>query len=95
MSKRGEKKSKINYWSQNVSDVVMDIEPGLFTLDDPRKIALGLKRSALRSGSEYPYKSAMSMLCFYINRGGINLSKERVRVLNKAKLELRELFGRD
>jgi len=65
-------------------------------LKDPRKIALSLRRSAQvskrRKGT--PYQSAMSMLNFYINRAGENLPRRQKRVLERAKDELREVFGR-
>jgi len=72
----------------------LDLEEGVFTFDDPRKIALSLKRSALMSlrRKTDPFRSAMSMLNFYINRAGKNLPASRKKVLNKAKEELRALF---
>ena len=68
----------------------------VFQLASPRRIAASLKRSAERSRRRKaePYRSAMSMLTFYINRGGKNLSVARKRVLEKAKGELRVLYGR-
>ena len=74
----------------------LDLESGVFTQRSPRAIALSLKRSAEASGrrKSEPYRSAMSMLSFHINRAGKNLSPERRRVLNQAKEELREVFGR-
>jgi hypothetical protein len=75
----------------------LDLEPDVFTRDDPHQIALSLKRSAeastRRKGT--PYQSAMSMLTFYINRAGRELSGERKQILERAKLELRKVFGRD
>jgi hypothetical protein len=72
----------------------LDLNAGVFTLKDPRRIALSLKRSAeaskRRKGT--PYQSAMSMLTFYINRAGDGLPKERRRVLERAKDELRKCF---
>jgi hypothetical protein len=86
-------------WSQEVTEHsdAMDLEEGVFELDDPHKIALSLKRSAEASHrrKSEPYQSAMSMLTFYINRAGHNLSAERKRVLEAAKDQLREVFGRD
>jgi hypothetical protein len=69
----------------------------VFKSGDPHKIALSLKRSAERSKRRKaaPYRSAMSMLTFYINRAGKNLSKEKLRVLERAKGELRKVFGQD
>jgi hypothetical protein len=65
-------------------------------LDDPKQIAASLKRSAEQSRrrKSAPYRSAMSMLTFYINRAGKNLPDKRRRVLERAKLELRKAFGR-
>ena len=75
----------------------LDLEQGVFTHRDPRQIALSLKRSAEASHrrKSEPYRSAMSMLTFHINRGGRNLSPERRRVLNLAKQELRRMYHRD
>jgi Protein of unknown function (DUF3175) len=74
----------------------LDLEPKVFRSNDPRKIARSLKRSAewskRRKGT--PYQSAMSMLNFYINRAGKNLPQKRKRVLQRAKDELRAVFGR-
>jgi hypothetical protein len=86
------------YWSAAVmkkSDA-LDIEPGTFAADDPKEIALSLKRSAEASTRRKagPYRSAMSMLTFFINRGGRNLSDRRKAVLEHAKIELRRVFGR-
>ena len=74
----------------------LDLEPGVFTKSSPRRIALSLKRSAESSArrKSEPYRSAMSMLTFHINRGGKNLSPERRRILDRAKQELRLAFGR-
>ena len=89
---------KSERWSQQVtaSSNALDLEPGVFTLADPREIALSLKRSAEASTRRKadPFRSAMSMLNFYINRAGSQLdSAQRVR-LEMAKDELRVLFGR-
>jgi hypothetical protein len=90
---------KKSRWSARVmahSDA-LDLEPRVFRSTNPRRIALSLKRSAetskRRKGT--PYQSAMSMLNFYINRAGRNLPKTRKRVLERAKDELREVFGRE
>ena len=74
----------------------LDLEPGVFTKRSPRAIALSLKRSAesSRRRKSDPYRSAMSMLSFHINRAGRNLSPERRRILDRAKQELRAAFGR-
>ncbi|HEX4267786.1 MAG TPA: DUF3175 domain-containing protein [Steroidobacteraceae bacterium] len=85
-------------WSKRVMQTsdALDLEPGVFTKSSPRAIALSLKRSAEASGrrKSEPYRSAMSMLSFHINRAGKSLSPERRRLLDKAKQELRVLFGR-
>jgi len=91
------KKSKKN-WSRRVTtnSNALDLEPGVFTLEEPREIALSLKRSALLSKRRRvdPFRSAMSMLNFYINRAGRKLPLNRRRVLESAKHELRDVFGR-
>jgi hypothetical protein len=85
-------------WSQRVTErsAALMLEPGVFTLRTPRQIALSLKRSADRSQwrKSEPYHSAMSMLSFYINRAGKGLSAARKHKLEKAKHELRVLYGR-
>jgi hypothetical protein len=75
----------------------LDLEKSVFTSSDPHKIALSLKRSAERSKrrKSAPYRSAMSVLTFYLNRAGRNLPKRRVRILERAKGELRKVFGRE
>jgi hypothetical protein len=94
-AKRGAKPKR---WSQDVTERsdALDLQSDVFTLGDPRKIAASLKRSAERSKrrKSAPYRSAMSMLTFYINRAGRNLPDKRVRVLERAKDELRKAFGR-
>ena len=74
----------------------MDLEEGVFKKRTARQIALSLKRSAESSSRRKspPFRSAMSMLNFEINRGGKNLSAERRHVLNQAKQELRKVFHR-
>jgi len=85
-------------WSQHVNETsnAMTLQKNVFTFDDPKEIALSLKRSAERSNRRKsdPYRSAMSMLTFYINRAGSKLPEERRRILEKAKDELREAFGK-
>ena len=87
------------YWSKHVTETsnALDLEPGVFDLDDPKKIARSLKKSAEASHRRKsdPYRSAMSMLTFYINRAGKNLPKEQKDVLERAKDELRRQFGRE
>jgi hypothetical protein len=75
----------------------LDLEKGVFSKDDPRAVARSLKRSAGRSSRRKsdPFRSAMSMLNFYINRAGKNLSKTRRSTLEAAKEELRDLYGRN
>ena len=86
-------------WSQDVTDNsdALDLEDGVFEMDDPTAIAQSLKRSAehSRRRKSSPYQSAMSMLTFYINRAGKNLSNKQKDVLEEAKDELRSAFGRD
>jgi hypothetical protein len=74
----------------------LDLESGVFTFTDPRRIAASLKRSAEASTRRKatPYQSAMSMLTFFINRAGTNITAKQLRVLERAKRELRILFGR-
>jgi Protein of unknown function (DUF3175) len=85
-------------WSQAVTtgSNALDLQKGVFTLKDPRKIALSLKRSAEQSTRRKsdPYRSAMSMLVFYINRAGKNLPQADRARLEKAKNELRKAFGK-
>lgn len=85
------------YWSGDVTkhSNALDLEEGVFTFDDPKKIAKSLKRSAEGSNRRKasPYQSAMSMLNFYINRAGKNLKPERRKMLEQAKAELRKVFG--
>jgi hypothetical protein len=85
-------------WSGRVTreSDALDLKHGVFTLRDPKKIAASLKRSAEHSTRRKaePYRSALSMLTFYINRGGKNLPASRKRVLEQAKVELRRQFGR-
>jgi len=85
-------------WSAEVTrkSNALDLEEGVFTWKDARKIARSLKRSAdtsTRRRSE-PFRSAMSMLVFYINRAGKNLPEDQVKILQQAKQELRKLYGR-
>ena len=85
-------------WSHDVTvkSDALDLEPNVFTKESPRAIAESLKRSAEHSERRKsdPYRSAMSMLTFYINRAGKNLPKERRERLEKAKDELRALYGK-
>jgi len=85
-------------WSQQVTETsnALDLEPGVFTFDDPRRIAQSLKRSAEASHRRKadPFRSAMSMLVFYINRAGSQLPQAQRARLEQAKDELRDLFGK-
>lgn len=85
-------------WSGRVTreSNALDLEPAVFTWDDPVRIAQSLKASAEHSTRRKsdPYRSAMSMLVFYFNRAGKNLPLQRKQVLEKAKDELRREFGR-
>ena len=85
-------------WSTSVTrnSDALDLERRVFAKRTPTAIARSLKRSAERSRrrKSAPYRSAMSMLTFYLNRAGKNLPKSRLRVLERAKQELRKAFGR-
>lgn len=87
------------YWSAKVTKEsnALDTAPGVFALNNPRQIVRSLKRSAKlskrRKGTVY--QSAMSMLNFYINRAGKNLPAKRRKILEKAKIELKKVFGKD
>jgi hypothetical protein len=86
-------------WSAAVTrnSDALDLSGGVFTWNDPKRIAGSLKRSAERSRRRKadPYRSALSMLTFYLNRAGKNLPAARRRTLQRAKDELRRQFGRD
>jgi hypothetical protein len=85
-------------WSAAVmrNSDAMDLEPGVFKQRSASAVARSLKKSAeaSRRRKSPPFRSAMSMLNFEINRGGKNLSPQRRQVLDRAKDELRRLFGR-
>jgi hypothetical protein len=85
-------------WSQRVTETsnALDLEPGVFALEDPQAIAASLKVSADRSERRKspPFASAMRMLTFYINRAGRTLSADQRAVLEQAKIELRILYGK-
>lgn len=84
------------YWSQKVTETsnALDLERGVFTWKNPKKIALSLKKSAEESARRKakPLQSAMSMLNFYINRAGKNLDKKQKAILEQAKGELRKIY---
>lgn len=92
------KTSSSKRWSQRVTENsdALDLADHVFARKDPRSIARSLKRSAEASHRRKsdPYRAAMSMLTFYVNRAGKTLPATQRRVLEKAKEELRELFGR-
>lgn len=85
-------------WSAEVTENsnAMDLETNIFESKDPKEIAKSLKSSAEKSErrKSAPYRSAMSMLTFYINRAGKNLDASQKEVLENAKGELRKAFGR-
>ena len=85
-------------WSGRVTreSHALDLEEGVFTWKDPKKIARSLSESAESSKrrKSAPFRSAMSMLVFYINRAGKNLDQHQLRVLEQAKEELRILYGK-
>ena len=91
-------KAAARRWSQHVAQTsdALDLESGVFKKSRPREIAKSLKRSAeaSRRRKSEPFRSAMSMINFYINRAGKNLPKEQKEALEKAKDELRELYHR-
>ncbi|WP_374564750.1 DUF3175 domain-containing protein [Nitrosomonas sp.] len=86
------------HWFQHVTQTsnALDLDPGVFTWNDPHKIALSLKQSADSSERRKaePFASAMSMLNFYINRAGKHLPAAQREILEKAKDELRALYGK-
>ena len=92
------KKRNPKRWSQQVTETsnALVLEAGVFTLDDPRRIARSLQRSAERSRRRKsdPFRSAMSMLNFYINRAGKTLSGRHRARLEAAKNELCALYGK-
>lgn len=97
--KAAAKKAAPKKWSKHVTETsdAMDLEAGIFESKDPRKIAASVKASAEKSNRKKtgPFQSAMSMINFYENRGGKNIDAAHKKVLDKAKNELRKLFGRE
>jgi len=89
----------VRHWSQKVTahSTALDLEPEVFKKDDPHEIALSLKHSAEHSKRRKgtAFQSAMSMLTFYINRAGRDLDDKQRKVLERAKDELRALFGKE
>jgi len=86
-------------WSQDVTSHsnALDLDREVFTQHDPKAIAASLKESAeaSRRRRATPFRSAMSMLTFYINRAGEDLDPKQKRVLEQAKEELRAAFGKE
>jgi hypothetical protein len=86
-------------WSRHVTEHsdALTLDRGVFTSKDPKRIAASLKRSAEKSRRRKadPFRSALSMLTFYINRAGRNLPAARKRILMRAKDELRKQFGKE
>ena len=86
-------------WSQDVTEHsnALTLDRGVFALQDPAKIAQSLKESAehSRRRRSTPFRSAMSMLTFYINRAGKDLPEKQKKILEAAKGELRKAFGKD
>jgi hypothetical protein len=97
--KSGAAKASPKRWSQRVTreSDALDLKQGVFKLTDPKKIAASLKRSAQRSSRRKAgaYRSALSMLTFYINRAGKTLPKTQRDRLQRAKTELKRQFGKD
>jgi hypothetical protein len=97
--KTSAKKTASKRWSQRVTreSDALDLKRGVFTLTDPKKIAASLKRSAVRSSRRKTgaYRSALSMLTFYINHAGKTLPKTQRDRLERAKAELKHQFGKD
>jgi phosphoenolpyruvate carboxylase len=95
---KSSRKKPTRKWSARVTETshALDLEKSVFTLKSPKQIAKSLKRSAQASSHRKadPYRSAMSMLTFYINRAGKNLTAARKHTLEQAKSELRREFGR-
>ncbi len=97
-TKKRKSKTEPKRWTQHVMETsnALDLEQGVFTWDDPHRIAESLKDSAEKSKrrKSSPYRSAMSMLTFHINRAGKKLSKEQRANLEAAKDELRKLYNK-
>jgi hypothetical protein len=97
--KTARRKAAPRRWSQRVTaqSDALDLKHGVFKLGDPKKIAASLKRSAQRSSRRKAgaYRSALSMLTFYINRAGKTLPKTQRTRLERTKIELRRQFGRE
>jgi len=98
MASDADKPDSSDKWSQKVTETSdsLDLEVGVFALEDPKEIARSLSRSAEQSErrKSEPFRSAMSMLTFYINRAGRHLPEEQKARLEQAKDELRALYGK-
>ena len=98
-AKKTAKKASPKKWSKKVTETsdAMDLEKDVFKQKDPKKIAASVKRSAGKSKRKKagPFQSAMSMINFYENRGGKNISAAQKKVLDAAKDELRKLYGKE
>ena len=98
MAAKRKRRKTARRWSARVTreSDALTLERSVFRKRDPKAIARSLKRSADRSRrrKSAPFRSAMSMLTFYMNRAGDNLSASQTKVLNAAKQELRRLYGR-
>jgi hypothetical protein len=92
------KTAKTKRWSKHVNETsdALDLEPGVFKKESASEIARSLKRSAEHSTrrKDGAFQSAMSMLTFYLNRGGKNLSEARRELLQRTKQRVREAFHR-
>src|SRR5712671_5278033 len=97
--KTGARKASPKRWSQRVTreSDALDLKKGVFKLTSAKKIASSLKRSAQHSSRRKSgaYRSALSMLTFYVNRAGKTLPKTQRERLERAKVELKHQFGRD
>src|SRR5256885_13378461 len=98
-ARKSTKRAAPKRWSQRVTKEsdALDLKRGVFTLTSPKRIAASLKRSAEHSARRKTgaYRSALSMLTFYINRAGRTLPKTQRERLEKAKVELKRAFGRE
>ena len=98
-TRKSTKRTAPKRWSQRVTKEsdALDLKRGVFKLTSPKKIAASLKRSAEHSARRKTgaYRSALSMLTFYINRAGKTLPKTQRERLEKAKVELKRAFGRE
>ena len=98
-ARKASKRASPKRWSQRVTrqSDALDLKRGVFTLTSPKKIAASLKRSADHSSRRKTgaYRSALSMLTFYINRAGRNLPRTQRQRLERAKVELKREFGKE